>query len=170
MIASAKRQNLVDSLSSEWKPHELRDLAATLLQLADSADDGGDDSSSRSVFRWPAARARIESNAVNLAVKARLIIEHRERRRRYVSTDVLGEPAWDMLLDLFIKFTRGAKVTTSSLCITSRVPLTTALRHISVLEEKGYVTRGQSRLDKQATLVGLSDAGVLAIGQYLEGF
>ena len=170
MVTGTKRQNEIKRLSTEWKPHEMRDVAVSLLRLADSLDQYSANSIERSVFDWPSTRVRIEGNATNLAEKARLITERRERRINYISNDLLGEPAWDMLLDLFIQFARGAKISTTSLCIASRAPLTTALRYISVLEEKGYVTRNPSRVDKRVTFVDLTDLGVLSVGQYLEGY
>lgn len=170
MATSAERQDVINRLAADWKPREIRDLAATLLRLADSLDQGWDGSNERSVFRWPSAQARIERNAVNLAMKARLITEHRLRRREYISTDLLGEPAWDMLLDLFMQFAGGAKVSTTSLCIASRVPSSTALRYITALEEEGYVTRSPSSIDKRVTFVALTDVGVLAVGRYLEDY
>ena len=170
MANGAEEQTVINRLFTDWTPREIREMAATLLRLADSLDQGWDNNGVRSVFGWPSAKTRIECNAANLAQKARSITEHRERRCKYISTDLLGEPAWDMLLDLFMQFARGAKVSTTSLCIASRAPLTTALRYISVLEHQGYVTRSQSTVDKRVTFVGLTDVGLLAVGQYLEEY
>ena len=42
--------------------------------------------------------------------------------------------------------------------------------HARKLEEAGYVTRSQSDFDKRVTFVSLADAGVLAVGRYLEQY
>jgi DNA-binding transcriptional ArsR family regulator len=166
---AVERQNLVSQLADKWKPQDMRDLAGTLMRLADSLDQGWDGSNVKSVFRWPGALSRIERNAMNLALKAQVITASRTRRRAHLPDGVLGEPAWDMLLDLFMQFAGGAKVSTTSLCLASGVPSTTALRHIGLLEELGLVRRSNSAFDKRVTFVELTDAGVLAMGGYLEG-
>ena len=165
---AAERQELVSHLAENWKPQELRDLAGTLLRLADSLDQDWDGSNARPIFRWPSRLTRIERNAMNLALKAQVISAQRDQRRAYLPEGLLGEPAWDMLLDLFQQFAGGAKVSTTSLCIASRVPSTMALRHIALLEEHGLVKRSHSAFDKRVTFVELTDAGVVAMGGYLE--
>lgn len=170
MGASVTRQDIVDRLAAEWQPQDIRNLAATLLRLADSLDQAWDGANTRSAFRWPSALRRIERNAVNLAMKARVITLQRAARRDYIDGDLLGEPAWDMLLDLFMQFAGGASVSTTSLCIASRVPNTTALRYVALLEDKGYVARKPSEVDGRVMLVSLTDTGVLAVGRYLEQY
>lgn len=165
---SVERQDLIDQLAGSWKPHDIRELAATLLRLADALDQQWDGSNVRSIFRWPSELARIERNAFNLALKARSLYERRGRRRDFVPGDLLGEPAWDMLLDLFMQFAGGAQVSTTSLCVASRVPASTALRYIAALEEAGLVQRSDSEFDKRVTFVRLTERGVLSLGRYLE--
>lgn len=165
---SVERQDLIDQLAGSWKPHEIRELAATLLRLADALDQGWQGSNVHAIFRWPNELARIERTAFNLAMKARAIYERRGRRREFVSGDLLGEPAWDMLLDLFMQFAGGAQVSVTSLCVASRAPASTALRYIAALEEAELVTRVDSEFDKRVTFVKLTDRGVLSVGRYLE--
>ena len=164
------RNGLIAQLARDWNTRQIRDFAATLLRLADSLDQDWDGRNVRSVFRWPSTLSRIERNSANLATKARVIAAQRERRLEFVDGDLLGEPAWDMLLDLFMQYAGGAKVSTTSLCIASRVPTSTALRYITLLEDKDYITRTPSYHDRRVTLVSLNDAGVLAVGRYLEQF
>lgn len=166
----SERQDLIDRLASDWKPQEIRDLAATLLRLADAIDQGWNGSNVRSIFRWPSALSRIERNAANLAVKARLISHQRKRRTDFVNGELLAEPAWDMLLDLFMQYAGGAKVSTTSLCIAAGVPTSTALRYINALEDLGYVSRSPSTVDKRVTFVSLTETGILSMGNYLEQY
>ncbi|MFC3096753.1 winged helix DNA-binding protein [Alteraurantiacibacter palmitatis] len=163
-----KRQELINLLAEDWKASDIRELGATLLRLADSLDQAWNGSNVKAIFRWPTELARIEKNALNLAMKARVIYEQRGKRWDHIPGELLGEPAWDMLLDLFMQFAGGAKVSTTSLCMASRVPGTTALRYINALEEAGLVTRSTSEFDKRVTFVELTDQGVLAVGRYLE--
>lgn len=170
MGGSPSRQEIIDRLADEWKPEAMRDLAAMLLRLADSIDQNWQPSNVRSLYRWPSSLSRIERNAANLAVMARVISTQRNRRRDYISHDLLGEPAWDMLLDLFVQYAGGARVSTTSLCIASQVPTSTALRYIGLLEETGYVSRSPSDADRRVTFVSLTELGVISMGNYLEKY
>lgn len=165
---TADRQSIIDGMADSWKPNDIRDLATTLLRLADSLDQRWDDASNRPMFRWPNALSRVERNALNLAMKARVIYHQRRKRHEFIGPQFLGEPAWDILLELFMQFAGGAKVSTTSLCIASDVPASTALRYIAQLEEAGMVQREASAFDKRVTFVSLTDQGVLAVGLYLE--
>lgn len=170
-VATAEdRQALIDRLADNWKPSEIRDLGGTLLRLADSLDQHWDQTAVKSIFRWPNELSKIERNAVNLAIKARVIYAQREKRRTFIKDDLLGEPAWDMLLDLFTQFAGGAKVSVTSLCLASRVPPTTALRYITLLEDAMMIKKESSEFDKRVTFVKLTDLGVITMGRYLESY
>jgi DNA-binding MarR family transcriptional regulator len=81
---------------------------------------------------------------------------------------VLGEPAWDMLLDLFQQWAEGVKISVSNLCIAAGVPQTTALRYITMLEDLGLVIREPSTEDKRVTFVSLTELGILSVGNFLD--
>jgi DNA-binding MarR family transcriptional regulator len=72
-----------------------------------------------------------------------------------------------MLLELFIQFSGGARVSTKSLVIASGTSDTTGLRLIDRLEEAGLVERSPSQMDKRVTLVSLTRQGVIAVGKVL---
>jgi DNA-binding transcriptional ArsR family regulator len=160
--------SLLDQMAAEASPRDMRNLATSLLQLADSLDQDWQGPPVRSIFRWPNAKTRIERNAVNLAMRAKVIYEYRRRRRGILPPELLGEPAWDMMLDLFMQYAGGAKVSVSSLCIASDAPPSTALRHIGLLEEGGLVIRSPSSSDKRMTFVELTDKAIVTMGSYLE--
>jgi hypothetical protein len=166
------RRALLGSLSSNWRPRDIRELASSLLHLADSLEQAWappqGPSRPLALFRWRDKLPRIERNAANLAVRAKVEYERRRRRKEYIPAALLGEPAWDMLLDLFMQYAGGAKVSTTSLCIASDSASSTALRHIAQLEEVGLVTRSPSVHDRRITFVELTEQGVLAVGAWLE--
>lgn len=167
--ASALRhQALLDELGHDWRAQEMRDFASTILKLADSIDQQWDPSNLKSVFRWPSRAHRIEKNSLNLAFKARQIYEHRQRRADHIPKSLLGEPAWDMLLELFMQFAGRAKVSVTSLCLASNTPTTTALRYIELLEREGLINRCRSNTDRRVTFIELTDMGFLAIGGWLD--
>lgn len=163
-------QAVLNEIADNWSPRRMRDLAASLLRLADAIDQDWPHGQERSIFRWPNKQARIERNAVNLAAKARLIYAQRLRRRAHLSERLLSEPAWDMLLELFMQFAGGAKVSTTSLCYAAHVPMSTALRYVALLEELGMVRRQVSEFDKRIVFVSLTNTGIVAMGEYLETY
>jgi DNA-binding MarR family transcriptional regulator len=164
----ADKQIILDALANEWKPREIRDIGASLLRLADAIDQDWQPPQSSGIFKWPTSLGKIERNAVNLAAKASLFCEQRRLRKEFLPMPLLGEPAWDMLLDLFVQYAGGAKVSVSSLCIAADCPPSTALRYIGQLVDTGLAVRSPSAHDKRIVFVELSEAGILAIGRYLE--
>lgn len=161
-------EELLGQLEANMSPASLRDLSATLLRLADSIDQDWNPALVRSNFPWFSKSARIERNAMSLAFSATKE-EHRAKlREEVIGTDLLGIPAWNMLLELFKQFAGGAKVSTKSLQIISGCPETTALRIIGRLERRGLVTRTHSEGDRRVTFVTLTRDGVTKVGTILE--
>lgn len=78
-------------------------------------------------------------------------------RRQLVGVDSLfGEPAWEMLIDLFIHEAAAKSVSTSSLCIASGLPRTTALRLLQRLCDEGLVVREPDRHDGRRNFIRLA--------------
>lgn len=84
---------------------------------------------------------------------------YRNRRTRgalFGDEALFGEPAWDILLDLFIAAKEGKRVPVTSACIGAAVPTTTALRWLTILEERGLVLREADPSDARRIFVRLS--------------
>jgi hypothetical protein len=83
------------------------------------------------------------------------------------------DPAWAILLDLFIEAAEGRPVTVSNACLASRVPSTTGLRWLKRLYLEGLVDRAGDEADARRTIVSLSDDGlarmVAALDAAIEG-
>ena len=107
----------------------------------------------------------IDSGSVRAV--AREIYGDRRRRARFFDDDLFGEPSWDILLDLYLASCEGRLVPTTSACIGSGVPPTTALRWLRILESKGLVERCSDNLDGRRTFVSLSDRGIGAMEAFL---
>ncbi|MGB3470979.1 MAG: winged helix DNA-binding protein [Erythrobacter sp.] len=166
--ASASRQRVLDELGADWSPGDLRDLASSLLRLADSVDQSWASDHMTSRFSWPSKAAAIERNSLRLAKKASMLLALNKRREDHIPSEFLGEPAWNMLLELFCQFAGGARISSKSLCIASGSPSTTALRTIDRLETARLVERSPSPNDGRVTFVSLTRKGVLAVGRFLE--
>src|SRR5688572_4851735 len=76
-----------------------------------------------------------------LASLAIAIYRMRQHRQDYFDSALFAEPAWDMMLDLFINKVRGARVSTTSLCLAAGVPHATGIRWIRTLREHGLLRR-----------------------------
>lgn len=162
-----RRLALLEQIES-WSVDEMRDLGGSLLRLADALDQEWDPNQVTSSYRWPSEAARIEKNSIELAKVAILLRRKGKVREKYLPRDLIAEPVWEMLLELFVQFSGGALISTKSLVISSGAPSTTALRYIDRLEEEGLVERSQSYDDGRVTLVGLTQRGVIAVGKLLE--
>lgn len=87
---------------------------------------------------------------------------YRERRRRadaFQDAALFGEPAWDIMLDLFIAAKERKRLPVTSACIGAAVPATTALRWLTVLEEKSLIVRENDTADARRVFVRLSSDG-----------
>ena len=111
-----------------------------------------------------AGGARDYSDTALAAVAERLYRARRRRTRHFPA--LFAEPAWDMLLDLFVARVRGTLVSTTSLCVAGAVPDTTGKRWIRMLEDRGLVERHRAN-DRRVTPFSLTDRGYLVMRQYL---
>jgi hypothetical protein len=145
---------------------DLADLAvrvSALARKAAEASHGGN-------LPAPSTRAERAQDAADdavLAQIARSILKGRQRRARYINPELLGEPVWDLMLDLFVNRVEGRRVPTTSACVASGVAPTTALRWLSVLEREKLVRRSTAPDDQRLVLVELTDKGFHAIREYL---
>lgn len=163
-----KVEEILAGAEATMSPAALRELAATLLRLADSVDQDWHPEKVKSAFPSATKAARIEKNALRLSFAATKEQMRSEWRQCELGADVAGLPAWNMLLELFKQFAGGAKVSTKSLQIISGAPETTALRLITKLEAQGIVTRSHCETDKRVTFVALTREGVVKVGSLLE--
>lgn len=98
-----------------------------------------------------------EANKWYYLHEAERLYRSRRNREQNFPEILFGEPAWDMMLDLFINRLKGKRISVTSLCIASCVPSTTALRWLSILEHSNVVAKEPSKLDKRTTYLELTD-------------
>lgn len=93
------------------------------------------------------------------------------RRKRAVifgNPELFGEPAWDILLDLYIAHAEDKPVSVSSACIGSAAPATTGLRWLGLLAEEGLVVRENDAQDNRRVLVRLTRNGIMAMERFFD--
>ena len=155
---------------------ELRLIAQRLLDVAKRNEDD-DAKTKKSVDKAKPFLLAGSGNATNeylakadpdvLYSLAFALYKSRRFREKLFDKDLFGEPAWDMLLDLFIHKSNGKTVSVTSLCIASRVPPTTALRWITLLTDAGLVLREEDTFDGRRAFIRLSADGEMALRRYL---
>jgi hypothetical protein len=91
----------------------------------------------------------------------------RVHRANHFNPRLFGEPAWDMLLDLFIHKVNGKRISTTSLCLGGNVPQATGLRYIARLEEEGLVVRFTPPDDLRLVLVDFTPDGYRHMREYI---
>lgn len=137
-----------------------RRVAGDLQHLADRLDGMG---AVAGVEDAPSA----PGSEQDLMLRAIQIRRLRTARTKYLRPELFGEPAWDILIDLYIEQLQGRQVTVSSACIAAMVPATTALRYLQTLFEGGEIVRRADPHDHRRVFVELTPAGRLAIRQAL---
>lgn len=113
--------------------------------------------------------AHIAANAAlppSVLEKARTEIRARRRRSLHLDANLLADPAWDMMLDLFVARLERREVYVTSLCIAAAVPNTTALRWIRLLTDRGMFVRRADRSDGRRFYIELSDELSASINAY----
>ena len=93
------------------------------------------------------------------------------RRRRDETCPIkglFGEPAWDILLDLFIARRMRTPLQVSSVCAGASIPSTTILRWIARLEREGLIVREVDREDARRRYVSLTKQGLTVTSALLE--
>jgi DNA-binding MarR family transcriptional regulator len=126
---------------------ELDSVAQNLAALAERLKRGAFD------------EAASEHRPASALERAERLYRARRLRGKYFKSELFGEPAWDLLLDLFIHGERGKTVSISSACLGAAVPATTALRWIDCLVTEGLLMRVTDASDKRRIFVQLTPCG-----------
>lgn len=89
-------------------------------------------------------------------------------RSSTLAGSLFGEPAWDLLLDLYIREKSGSRSSVTSACIGSRAPHTTALRHISALCRSKWISRIPDDADKRRFWLALTPTSVTKLDRHFD--
>jgi hypothetical protein len=97
--------------------------------------------------------------AAILLAEARRLSDARHIRDRVFGRELFPNPAWNILIELFIAAEEGRNVTIKSACVAAGVPQSTALRHIAHLIEVRLTARAQHPSDARSAYLKLTDRG-----------
>ena len=96
----------------------------------------------------------------------RALLRLRRSRDQIFEPDLFGEPAWDILLELYASGLAGRRECVSGLSAVSGVPPTTALRWIAALEDRGWIRRTPDRFDRRRSNVFLTERAEASLGAF----
>lgn len=145
----------------------IAEISRQLNELAESASNllfsNLDYESKRSKLVASKRSKRAILNAAKITYSLR-----RSRSNLFKDDSLFGEPAWDILLDLFIADLKGVSLSISDACIGSASAQTTALRWIGVLQESEIVARSRDPRDARRAHLSLTDKGFNLMQTYFE--
>jgi hypothetical protein len=118
-----------------------------------------------SAYRSPAVGT--DANAVE-AARARAMIAVLDVMPQMLGDDLFPEPARHILLDLYAAEHEGRAVGVTSASIAAGVPVTTGLRWVNVLIDKGLLESSMSQHDGRVRILRLTDRSRVTIRQMLD--
>ena len=104
-------------------------------------------------------------DAISLASVAAEIYGMRRARDQVISTALVGEPAWDILLALYSE--HPSKLAVSSLSSSFGVPASTIVRWVDTLQSRGLIERPDPP-GSEPTFVSLTQEGRRLMERCLE--
>ena len=114
------------------------------------------------------SHAESQSSTATGPTRIRQLIKARRARDNHFAPELFADPAWDILLELFVAYATQQPISVSGLAASAGVPATTALRWICKLEHEGWLARISDPLDGRRTWIEISPAGIQSMQRYFE--
>lgn len=92
----------------------------------------------------------------------------RSQRDAIAGPSLLSDPAWDMLLDLFVGHITGRDVSVTSPCLASRRPATTSLRYIERMAKQGLIRREKDCNDNRKVYLRMTEKAFRAVAKWID--
>lgn len=146
---------------------QLRRLGEYLIEAADDKSRSIGEKLGAFSFEDKENASRIVDDTPWLVELAKREYNRRALRTEFFARSYFGEPAWDILLDLFVTQAGGYRVSVTSACIASRVAATTALRWLAILEKEGLILRRPDHQDKRREWIEITELGHNRLRAYL---
>jgi hypothetical protein len=151
MFNSQSHANVIDQMHTFDVPVKL--TRAQLEKMLRAVDADGDEE-----LVQPSAPATTNALTAIAVRKAVDLIEITRRRSRLMSVaNLFADPAWFIMLDLFVRQHSGLQTSVSSACHASFSPVTTALRHLAILTERNIIEREYDPVDQRRVFVKLTE-------------
>ncbi len=138
----------------------IKDLTAKLSAVAEEFNG-------RVAHAAEQAPAGEDPNDAALVDHAETVLEERRMRRQFLPGELFHEPAWDMLLALFVARDSRMPMNIKALVSMSDAPVTTSQRWIEHLHKLKLIDRVIDPTDRRRVEVSLSHTGDQAMKAYL---
>lgn len=102
-----------------------------------------------------------------LTEQARQLMAQRKLRRQYLPAELFHEPAWDMLIALFVAHDNDQPMNIKALVAMADAPVTTSQRWIEHLHKLRLIDRVIDPADRRRVEISLSNSGFEAVKGYL---
>jgi len=146
---------------------ELQQIADTAKALAADMRRTIEQDSGRREAGSTASAPRAEDSSLRTL---KLLQKLQEARSSIFGEAVMPEPAWEMLAELMRARLASQHLSVTSLALSSKSPMTTALRRIEDLIQGGLAARVPDPADRRRTYVELTPEGMARMQLFLEGF
>ena len=133
-------------------------LSAIAVEFGSRADQ---------IVHEPDAGAPIGTAAVDPRTLAKQLLAQRMARFDHFPAELFHEPAWDMLLALFVAHEERRTMNVKTLVASAHAPVTTSQRWIDHLHKLKLIDRVIDPVDRRRMEISLSDIGNTAVNQYL---
>ena len=140
---------------------DLQDVARLFELLVDPATLGA-----ASTGLPPGGSRSLAPDRQQLHSRALRELGSRRAREQYFGRQLFGEPAWEILLALYINEDVGARLTTSKLAEFVALPMSTVIRWLGALEQAALVGRDDHPTDRRMVFIRLLDQGRKALDTY----
>jgi DNA-binding MarR family transcriptional regulator len=104
-----------------------------------------------------------------MAAMAERLYQERRRRDDYFPSGLFGEPAWDLILSLFVAREEGRRLTIAEAYEAAAVRPAAGRRLIARLERTGMVARSSGQEDRRKRFVQLTTNAHDRLRDYLSG-
>ena len=137
-------------------PRDLEDLRRLIAKLSPAAGSAA----------ARQAGVHADNDLGPLVERARRLLDMRRKRVAIFGPQMFAEPAWEMVLNLYVD-EGGRRHTQTSLCELSGASRSTSMRWIDYLLDQGLVCREDHPTDKRRNFVSLSEKGRALLDLYL---
>ena len=113
------------------------------------------------------AERAVAMHSADLTEFARLILAGRKQRDLYFDSMLFSNPAWDILLNLYLADGEGRQVDVIESCAASTVPQGVSLRWLGYLKQEEMVVEAPDPARPRHTMIRLTDQTRMAVSAYL---
>jgi CheY-like chemotaxis protein len=165
--AAALNATLLRIRSLGWQPEAAGSLSSQLATLSNemrkigSLVEAGTVSKDKSAPYYEQGNKEVDADLIRKLIRA----EH--SRSRVIGGKLLGDPAWNILLDLLLASIENRRVAVSSACIVAGVATTTALRLINRMVDDGVLIRVPDANDGRRHFLAIEPTVESALKNYL---